>query len=115
MNRRLIEQIRQSFVLISSDMLAKRDLKSSIEQSKALLRKLRDDYPDEKNPARYIITLVFDSLAYTPQGQLTATDLNLLDSIIDAFFRGATDQPALDAASDRIRKSELCPFPSVEC
>lgn len=116
MNRRLIEQIRQSFVLISSDMLAKRDLKSSIEHSKTLLRKLRDDYPSEKDPARHIVTLVFDSLAYTPREELTPTGINLLDSVIEAFSRGAIDQPALDATSDCIQKSLLfCPFPSVEC
>lgn len=114
MNRLLIEQIRQSFVRISATMLAKGDLRPSIEHSKTLLRRLRDDYPDEGKPARFIITLIFDSLAYTPSEQLKAMDIDLLDSLIDAFSRGATDQAALDIASNRIQKSDLCPFPSVE-
>lgn len=86
------------------------------EESRRLLARLREEYrEDAAKTARFILSMVIDSLSNTPLSRIEESDIRLLNSIVEDFGHGRTDGSALSEALERICASNLNPFSERIC
>lgn len=114
MNTELIAEIRASLQALIDNLQKGEDLSTSLDTSRILLRRLREEYRDESAKAhRMLATLVFDALTYTPPERIQESDIRLTDSIMEAFVHEAVDADVLSVSSELISESNLNTFPEA--
>lgn len=114
MSEEMVREIRKSFDLIISALREGMDISGPLDSAKASLRCLRESYQGEpQKTERFIVSLVFDALMYTPVRNLSEDGIRFLDSIIRALGDGEMDDADFGEAYTKILQSGFSSFPEV--